>query len=35
VRVKSFSDGPAAFGYYGKLHDKDGRKYQVLNAWVS
>jgi 16S rRNA processing protein RimM len=32
VRVKSFTGDPIAFADYGKLHDKDGRKYQVINA---
>ena len=31
VRVKSFTDDPLAFGDYGKLHDREGRKYQVLD----
>ncbi len=35
VRVKSFTDDPLAFGDYGKLHDAQGRKYQVINARVS
>jgi len=35
VRVKSFTGDPLAFGDYGKLHDKDGRKFQVLKARVS
>ena len=35
VRVKSFTDDPLAFGDYGKLHDKQGRKYQVINARLS
>ncbi|MGB7287304.1 MAG: ribosome maturation factor RimM [Salaquimonas sp.] len=35
VRVKSFTDDPLAFGDYGKLHDNQGRKYQVINARVS
>ena len=35
VRVKSFTGDPLAFGDYGKLHDAQGRKYQVINARVS
>lgn len=35
VRVKSFTDNPLAFGDYGKLHDKNGNKYQVIKARVS
>lgn len=35
VRVKSFTDEPLAFGDYGKLHDKNGNKYQVIKARVS
>ncbi len=35
VRVKSFTGDPLAFGDYGKLHDREGRKYQVLNARLS
>lgn len=35
VRVKSFTDDPLAFGDYGKLHDKNGNKYQVIKARVS
>lgn len=35
VRVKSFTDDPLAFGDYGKLHDAQGRKYQVINARLS
>lgn len=35
VRVKSFTDDPLAFADYGKLHDRDGRKYQVIGARVS
>jgi len=32
VRVKSFTGDPLAFADYGKLHDAEGRKYQVINA---
>lgn len=35
LRVKSFTDDPLAFGDYGKLHDKNGNKYQVIKARVS
>lgn len=35
VRVKSFTDDPLAFADYGKLHDEQGRKYQVIKARVS
>ena len=35
VRVKSYTDDPVAFGDYGKLHDKNGREYEVVNARVS
>lgn len=35
VRVKSYTDDPLAFGNYGKLHDKNGNKYQVIKARVS
>lgn len=35
VRVKSFTQDPLAFGDYGKLHDREGRKYQVINARLS
>lgn len=35
VRVKSYTDDPLAFGDYGKLHDKNGTKYQVIKARVS
>jgi 16S rRNA processing protein RimM len=35
VRVKSFTGDPLAFGDYGKLHNMDGRKFQVLNARLS
>ena len=35
VRVKSFTDDPLAFGDYGKLYDREGKKYQVINARIS
>lgn len=35
VRVKSFTQDPEAFGDYGKLHDRNGNKYQVLNTRIS
>ena len=35
LRVKSYTDDPLAFGDYGKLHDKNGNKYQVIKARVS
>lgn len=35
VRVKSFTGDPLAFGDYGKLHDGQGRKYEVINARLS
>lgn len=30
VRVKSFTDDPAALGDYGNLHSEDGRVFEVL-----
>lgn len=35
VRVKSFTDDPLGFADYGKLHDENGKKYQVIKARIS
>lgn len=35
VRVKSFTGDPLAFGDYGKLHDRQGRSYEILEARLS